>query len=151
MPWTSNILVLANETAGSPELAAALAARGVGSRASFQLVLPCAFGLRRADAERRLGFALERLQALGLDVKGRVGAPDPLIAAVEAWDPAAFDEVVVSTLPNEASRWLEIGLPRRIARRTGAPVQHVEATRDWLDEPPADVAATQRVASTGVR
>jgi hypothetical protein len=33
--------------------------------------------------------------------------------------------VIVSTLPTDESRWMELELPDRIARLTGAPVRHV--------------------------
>jgi hypothetical protein len=51
------------------------------------------------------------------------------VAAVkEAWDPSRFDEVIVSTLPTGASKWLQIDLPHRVERFTGAPVRHVVGT-----------------------
>jgi hypothetical protein len=52
---------------------------------------------------------------------------DPFTAVVEIWNPARFDEIVVSTLPASTSRWMQAGLPGRIERHTGALVRHVEA------------------------
>lgn len=136
MPRASNILVLANQTAASPELVAALEARGRHAGAVFTLVMPAGAGLGRGareDAERRLQTALERLRAAGLAVEGRVAADDPFVAAIEAWDPLVFDEVVVGTLPGRVSKWLGINLPRRIEQHTGALVRHVEASREWAE------------------
>ncbi len=64
----------------------------------------------------------------GLEADGRVGSSvDPVTAAIEAYDPARHDEIVVSTLPASTSHWLRIDGPSRIARLTGALVRHVVA------------------------
>ena len=76
---------------------------------------------------RRVREALADLRDTGLDVRCRVGDPDPVTALRDEWDPERYDEVIVSTLPGRVSRWLQIDLPRRAGRITGAPVTHVEA------------------------
>ena len=38
-----------------------------------------------------------------------------------------YDEIVVSTLPTGASKWLQIDLPRSVQRITGVQVEHVVA------------------------
>lgn len=50
-----------------------------------------------------------------------------MLALDEMWNPRRFDEVIVVTLPEAASRWLAADLPRRVERLTGAPVTHVVA------------------------
>jgi GABA permease len=50
---------------------------------------------------------------------------DPCCAVIEAWDPRRYDEIIVSTLPDRSSRWLQMGLPQRIARAVDAPVHHL--------------------------
>ena len=47
---------------------------------------------------------------------------------LHVWDPAKFDEIVVSTLPTGTSKWLQIDLPHRVERITGMPVEHVVAS-----------------------
>ena len=37
-----------------------------------------------------------------------------------------FDELVISTLPQRASKWLKLDLPSKAERATGLPVTHVE-------------------------
>jgi GABA permease len=130
MAWKANVLVVANVTAASAELVDALRARAEAGLAEFTLVVPATGGGRagREAAERSLEAALQRLRDAGLEVQGEVGDPDPLIAVKEIWNPGEFDEIVVSTLPTHASRWLLIDLPHRIERLTDAPVTHVVAS-----------------------
>ena len=56
-----------------------------------------------------------------------VGDPDPVVAVHETWDPRAYDEVIVSTLPGQSSRWLQSDFPHRVAQITGARRHHVES------------------------
>jgi hypothetical protein len=75
-----------------------------------------------AEAERRLSAALPQLsQAAGEEVVGVIGAHDPLAAVRDALNLMGFDEVIVSTLAARGSRWLRLGLPRKI-RELGVPV-----------------------------
>jgi hypothetical protein len=119
-----NVLVVANRTAMSIGLEAALRARLERGPARFTLLVPAG---RTADSERTARHLASRLSASGLEVDGRTGDADPLTAVLEVWSPARFDEIIVSTLPATTSRWLAAGLLRRIERQTGALVRHVEA------------------------
>jgi hypothetical protein len=129
--FKSNVLVLANRTAMSIGLEAVLRARVENGPASFTLLVP--LGLT-PDAEQIAGRLAAHLREAGLDVEGRAGASDPLTAVLEVWSPARYDEIIVSTLPASASRWMQTGLPRRVERHTGAIVRHVEA-REALTHP----------------
>jgi hypothetical protein len=125
MAWEFSVLVVANVTAGSDELLAALQERAEQNSCHFTLVVP-AIG---EDARARLDSALERMRSAGLEhVSGAVGDPDPVVAVMEAWDPMKFDEILVSTLPTGSSRWLEANLPRRLEKLTSVPVRHVVST-----------------------
>jgi hypothetical protein len=124
MAWEFSVLVVANVTATSDELLEELRRLDARGACRFTLVMPRSGG----DARQRLDEALEALRAGGLSkVTGRVGDPDPVVAAMDVWDPMQFDEVVVSTLPTGVSRWLGLDLPRRLEKLTGVAVQHVVA------------------------
>ncbi len=124
--WTKNILVVANVTAISNELEAALRAEADSYPAAFYLIVPATpLAGGRVAARDRLRVMVERLRADGLRVDGEVGDCDPVVAVMAAWDPKLYDGVVVSTLPMRVSKWLHRGLPERIAQVTGAPVKHV--------------------------
>jgi hypothetical protein len=81
-------------------------------------------------AERRLDEARTRFGALGIDVGGEVGDPDPLRAVGTALDHREFTEVVVSTLPSAVSQWLRLDLPSRVRRKFGLPVIVVPGRAD---------------------
>lgn len=126
MTWTKKILIVANITATSHELDAALRAQAAREPSTFHLIVPATpLAGGRAAARERLRAVVERLRARGLQVDGEVGDCDPLVAVMEAWDPKLYDTIMVSTLPMRVSKWLHRGLPERIAHVTGAPVSHV--------------------------
>jgi hypothetical protein len=126
MQWTTNVLVVANVTASSPELISALTARRESGPVTFMLVMPAGPQANgREAATLRLDEALERLRAAGLQVDGRLGSGDPILAVSDEWDPRRYDEIIVSTLPTGLSKWLHAGLPERIEHLTGARVTHV--------------------------
>jgi hypothetical protein len=135
MTWQFRILVVANVTADSPELIAALKERAGRARCWFTLLVPAPAGGRagREAAELRLEGALAAMRAAGLDVEGLVGDQDAIAAVHDAWDPTRYDEVIVSTLPTGTSRWLQVDLPHRIERLTSVRVTHVVSH----PEPPA--------------
>jgi hypothetical protein len=125
----ANVVVLAHRTAAAPELIEALRARQERGPIHATLVVP-ATGPETAaqeEAARRLEAALAVWREAGIDCDGVVGDPAPLQALADAWDPARHDELVVSTLPGQCSRWIRWDLPHLAARQTGVSVQHVIA------------------------
>jgi hypothetical protein len=129
MAWKFSVLVVANVTADSDELIAALKERAARAECRFTLLVPAPAGgtAGREAANTRLSAALERMRSEGLEVEGRVGDHDPIAAVHDAWDPTKWDEVVVSTLPTGASKWLQVDLPHRVQKLTGVQVWHVVA------------------------
>ncbi len=75
-----------------------------------------------AEAKSRLDTELVRLRQIGATADGAVGDPDPVKAVEEVLVQRAFDEIILSTLPQGISRWLALDLPHRIRRRTDIPL-----------------------------
>jgi hypothetical protein len=123
---SASILVVANQTALSAGLSEALRARVEEGPAIFTLVVPLG---HMVDAQAHADRLAAGLREEGFSVRGVAGDGDPLCAVVDVYTPAEYDEIIVSTLPAEHSRWMRTGLPQRIARQTGALVRHVEAGR----------------------
>jgi hypothetical protein len=127
MAWKTSVLVVANQTADSPELIEALQERASEGEAEFTLLLPPLAG-HRDEARKRVDEIVAGWREAGLEANGEVGDSDPVVAVKEGWDPGRFDEVVISTLATGASKWLQIDLPHRVERMTGVGVRHVVGT-----------------------
>jgi hypothetical protein len=137
MALQAHVLVVANVTATSDDLLAALQERARRSPAHFTLLVPGhGPGLAgRKAAEPQRDAAVGKWREAGLDADGITGDADPIDAVREVWDMGKFDEVIVSTLPGQSSKWLRFDLPHRVATLTGALVTHVIAM-DMRPEPP---------------
>jgi hypothetical protein len=131
------ILVVADKTADSPDLIAALWRRAGHSPAAFTLLVPAVpHGLAWAadmkagwsDAVARADRAAGRIREAGLELEETiVGDPDPFAAVGDVLHSRRFDEVIVSVLPRGISRWLALGLPSRLRRALELPVVQVTA------------------------
>jgi hypothetical protein len=134
----AHVLVLAQRTAASPELIAALQARQERGPINATLVMP-ADGpgtSAREECRKRLDAALAAWREAGIKCDGVVGDCVPLEALLEARDPMLHDEVFVCTLPGQSSKWLSSDLPRTVYRATGLRTTHVVAR-----DPEATLAA----------
>jgi hypothetical protein len=135
LPRRSRVLIVASQTAESPELVQAVAQRAEQSPCMFTLLVPGTVRvLDRAvdggyhcdgDAEARLEAAIPTLSAAaGAPIIGVVGSPEPLLAVQDALNLLGFDEVIISMLPLRRSRWFHIDLPSKV-RALGVPVTEV--------------------------
>ncbi len=144
-------LVVANQTLGSEELDSEIRRRMDQGECMFRLLVPMTVAGDYADnlpaatlgpmgavpvvisrpqsdeeagnvARQRLTRVLGELRALGAEVTGAVGDPDPLLAIQQEVDAGEFDEIVLSTLPAGISRWLGMDLPTRVERSTNLTV-----------------------------
>jgi hypothetical protein len=129
----ARILVVANKTAESPDLLEAMKAKGTDHQ--YTLVVPASGGVlekaadpdaAREHTEPHLQAALEKMRGEGFNVEGTIGDSDPIAAVQDAANFNEFDEVIISTLPQRASKWLKLDLPSKAERATGLPVTHVE-------------------------
>lgn len=73
-------------------------------------------------ARLRLEKFRELFRALGIEVQGEVGDPDPLVAVMAAVTRLSPDEVVVSTFSRRRSQWLRRDLPSQLTRALDIPV-----------------------------
>ena len=143
MADTADVLVVANRTAGSPELLEALKRRAEEGAVKFHLLVPSTpHGVAWAadmhsgggEAEDHVRAAVQQLRDAGLEVdEGRVGDPDPVAAVEDAVNFKDFDEIIVSTLPKTLSKWLKLDLPHRVEHATGKQVTHVTATETKIE------------------
>ena len=135
MAEQARVLVVANRTAESPELLAALQERTAREPCEFTLLVPeTPHGLAWAadthagheDAERYRQAFIDELREEGIPLReAKVGDGDPLAAISDECNFNDYDELIVSTLPLRASKWLRVDLPSKAKAATGLPVTHV--------------------------
>ena len=79
-----------------------------------------------------------------------LGDADPIVAVQEAWNPGRYDEVIVCTLAEGASHWLQIDLPHRVAKLTDCQVRHVSVP-ERRPAPPTGAGAARAPADARAR
>jgi hypothetical protein len=124
----ARILIVAHRTAATPPLLAAVRDRATLGRCRFTLLVPGPSGDADTEAShmtRELAIPLLE-DAAGGRVEGLIGEKDAFAAVRAAHEREPFDEVIISTLPTNVSRWLRLDLPARV-RRLGLPVSVVTA------------------------
>ena len=135
--YANHVLVVAHQTATSSGLLEAVRKRAAHGEVTFHLLVPqqphdAQKGVdpqepRAAEAQQVLDVALPKLsQAAGQPVTGSVGDSEPLTAIQNAIHHGGYDEIIISTLPLGASRWLKLDVVSK-ARRMDMPVTHIQA------------------------
>ncbi len=139
----SRVLIVAHQTADSPELIEAVARRADDGPCTFTLLVPArargsddvaeAENPGPGEAEARLELAIPLLSAAaGEAILGVVGTHEPLAAVQDALSVLGFDEVIISMLPVRDSRWSGLDLPRKV-RALGVPVTEVITSAREVD------------------
>ena len=153
----AEILVLANETIGGEALLDAVRARHAQGDARFFVVVPQTRprhgsviydDVVRDSAQVRVDLALAFMREEGIEGAGEVGDGDPFNAAMDAIGERGIAEVIVSTLPTQASAWIRRDLIQQLKDESGLPVEHVvvDLERDGLPFDVTLVMANQTVA-----
>lgn len=137
METKTRVLVVANRTADSADLIAALRRQAERGPTGFTLLVPAVpHGLSWAadmkagwsEAVERAEHAAASIRQAGLGLEDViVGDPDPFAAVGDVLHAREFDEVIVSVLPRGVSKWLALGLPARLRRSIDLPVTQVTA------------------------
>lgn len=132
-------LVVANQTLPGKELATAVRDRVAAGECAFYAVVPltpvthAATWEEResADAAReRLAAFLAAMREVGCEADGEIGDRDPIQAVRDVLRTRTVDEIILSTLPAGASRWLQLDIPSRLSRAVDVPVTVI--TQDTL-------------------
>jgi hypothetical protein len=149
------LLVVANQTVEGRALLEEIRNRCRGRDSEILLITPALVGSRAAHwasdldegielARQRMELSLIAIKALGLRARGEVGDADPNLAIEDALRSFAADEVLISTLPAEKSRWLEHDVVRRAREEVDLPVAHVvvDLEAEATARPPSATRAT---------
>lgn len=130
------VLVIANQTVAGRALLDEIAARCKGRAAEVRVITPALTASQlqhwasdtdqaTADAQERLEASLGAIRELGVSADGEVGDQDPNVALEDGLRAFAADEVIISTHPQERSRWLEHGVVEKARAEVPLPVTHV--------------------------
>lgn len=124
-------LVVANQTLPGDPLAQLVRERIAAGECTFHVVVPLTPVQRGATWEEgesteaargRLAQFLGVLRAQGVVAEGEIGDRDPIQAVRDVLRTRPVDEIILSTLPAGASRWLQMDIPSRLARSVDVPV-----------------------------
>jgi GABA permease len=140
----TEVLVVANETVGAPELLGELRRIEGEKRASYFVMVPAhppnigdgalwSTEPALAAAQERLDTTLQILREEGLDARGVIGDYRPLHAIKDAVRDFRPDLIVISTHPEEHSNWLRQNIVQQAQRSYDVPVHHV------VSHVPADI------------
>lgn len=138
----THTLVVATQTVASPDLIAHLKRKASEEPHRYTIISPPSGELRRAEVCERLARTLSDLYRAEIDATGQPMSPAPVAAIRNAVQHYRVDEVLISTLAGEKSKWLEEGLVESVRELTDQPVEHFEAGREPAPAASAAAAAT---------
>lgn len=139
----THTLVVATRTVASPELVDKLKALAGDSPHRYTVICPRSGDLPREEVCDRLARLLAELYRDEIDATGQPMSPEPFAAIQNAVEHYRIDEVLISTLAGEQSKWLEEGLIDKVKDITEVPIEHIEASdqvapRQLAESPAAD-------------
>jgi hypothetical protein len=138
----THVLVVGTKTVNSPDLVQRLKERAKQKPHRFTFICPKSGDVPREEVSRNLAATLAELYRDEIDATGQPMSPEPFAAVKNAIEHYRIDEILISTLKGEQSKWLEEGLIDRVKEITEKPVEHVEASA-------SGAAPTQAAAPVG--
>jgi hypothetical protein len=122
-------LVVANLTVAAPELVERLKALAAEGPRRFIVIVPqsSVHGFAVREARERLQTLLRSLDDAEVVAAGMIGDPDPYTAVMNAVQYFHISEIVISTLPEDTSKWVADKLVDRVRGATNVPVEHIES------------------------
>jgi hypothetical protein len=131
----THTLVVATQTVASGDLISRLKSMAAESPHRYTIISPPSGALTREEICDRLARTLAELYRSEVDATGQPMSPAPLAAVRNAIEHYRIDEILISTLRGEQSRWLKEGLLDDVKGLTDKPVEHVEAGGDAVATP----------------
>jgi hypothetical protein len=146
----THTLVVATQTVADADLVAHLKRKAAERPHRYTFISPPSGDLSREQVCERLARTLAELYRTDIDATGQPMSPAPLAAVQNAVEHYRVDEILISTLAGERSKWLEEGLIDQVRTITDKPVEHVEAGGASAPVAAASGSDSPRVAEDAV-
>jgi hypothetical protein len=124
----THVLVVGTKTVHSKDLVDRLKQRAAQKPHRFTFICPRSGDVSREEVCRNLAATMAELYREEIDATGQPMSPDPFEAIKNAIEHYRIDEILISTLRGEQSKWLEEGLIDQVKEITEVPVEHVESS-----------------------
>jgi hypothetical protein len=109
----------------------------------YTFICPRSGAISREEVCARLAATLAEMYRNEIDATGQPMSPDPFNAIENAIEHYRIDDILISTLKGEQSKWLEEGLIEKVQGITDKPVEHIESGT----EPAASTRQPEPVAA----
>jgi hypothetical protein len=149
----THTLVVATQTVNSKDLVDRLRERAGESPHRYTFISPRSGAISREEVCSRLAATLAEMYRNDIDATGQPMSPDPFHAVQNAIEHYRIDDILISTLRGEKSKWLEEGLIEKVEHLTDKPIEHVESGTEPATPSagtPSD-AGTEPTAAVGAR
>jgi hypothetical protein len=137
----THTLVVATQTVNSKDLVDRLLERARERPHRYTIISPRSGAITREEIASRLAATLAEMYRHEVDATGQPMSPAPYPAIQNAIEHYRIDEILISTLRGEQSKWLEEGLIEKVQHATDKPVEHVESSTVPYSAPAAEPAA----------
>jgi hypothetical protein len=129
--WDVNhTLVVATQTVNSKDLVQRLLQRAKERPHRYTFICPRSGQITREEIASRLAATLAEMYRNEIDATGQPMSPEPFYAVRNAIEHYRIDEILISTLQGEQSKWLEEGLIEKVEGITDKPVEHIESSTE---------------------
>jgi hypothetical protein len=135
----THTLVVATRTVNSKDLVDRLKQRVQERPHRYTFICPRSGAISREEVCSRLAATLAEMYRNEIDATGQPMSPEPYHAVENAIEHYRIDDILISTLRGEQSKWLQEGLVERVQALTDKPVEHVESGME--PAPPSAEAA----------
>jgi hypothetical protein len=123
----THTLVVATQTVNSKDLVDRLEKRAKDKPHRYTFISPRSGAISREEVCSRLAATLAEMYRNEIDATGQPMRPDPFHAVKNAVEHYRIDDILISTLKGEQSKWLEEGLIEKVQGITDKPVEHIES------------------------
>ena len=140
----THTLVVATQTVNKRELVDHLLGLAKERPHRYTFICPRSGQVTREQVSHDLAATLAEMYRADIDATGQPMSPEPFYAVQNAVENYRIDEVLISTLEGQQSKWLDEGLIDKVRAITEKPVIHIEGGRVVDDGQAAVRAAEER-------